>query len=291
MFDVSGPVMPTRVTAPSAASAGPALAGTPNGIVVDSVESAEPEPKRTRRGIVPRSASRVPAPDAGEIRATPETEPARVSSQPKARAVPEAADEVPAGAAAKPRRRRGSLRKRSTTPRREVTESVLPLEATSVAADTQLADSTPAARSITEYRMEGLSTAVARESEAPPPPPPPMPPSPMPPRPPPPPPPIEVPAPLPHLAVGRTPVDLAASAAMAQDILAASEEQPPQPPSRRGTHPTTPADGMAGSPSVPGGDQSRDPTDEVLESSAADDAPVASDFFAPARAKKRFRRE
>ena len=112
------------------------------------------------------------------------------------------------------------------------------------------------------------------------------------PPPPPPPPPIEVPTPLTPMTVGRAPVDLAASAAMAKDILAANEEQPPLQP-RRDARPPTPADGSAAStPDVPGAERSGGHADEELGSEAAgDDAPATPDFFASTRGKKRFRRE
>jgi hypothetical protein len=107
-------------------------------------------------------------------------------------------------------------------------------------------------------------------------------------RPPPPPP----PPPAPPLPPGRAPVDLAASAAMARDIRAASEEIPVTPPSgppsaaslRKGAPGTTDQSSAAAQHSGPaeGGAPSE---------GTSDDEAVTGDFFASTRAKKRHRRQ
>lgn len=264
MFDVSGPSTPTSATATSEASAGRFGADAQTENVTGSVESAEPEPRVARRGTVPQSSSNEPAPDAGEILGAPE----------------------------------------ATLP--QVSQAVVASEVAPVTAHAQQGESISAAPPLSERRIEdrrqssGQTTdavpptgntgnAIARQpavvsTGAEPPPPPPAPP-------PAPPPPIEVPTPLTPMTVGRAPVDLAASAAMAKDILAANEEQP-QLQSRRDARPTTPADGSAAStPDLPGAERSGGRAGEDLGSEAAgDDAPATPDFFASTRAKKRFRR-
>lgn len=197
-----------------------------------SIESVEPEPKKSPRGIVSQSSSIEPAQDAGKTQVVPEAEP------------PQAGETVPAS------------------------------EVTAVSADAQQAISTRRARQLKERRVEDRRQSKRRTTDA---------------QAVPPPPPIEVPTPL---TVERTPVDLAASAAMAKDILAANEDQPPPPPTRRDARPTTPADGSAASPpdaSCTGRSGGR--AAEEPESAAVDDAPVGTSFFASTRGKKRFRRE
>ena len=157
-----------------------------------------------------------------------------------------------------------------------VGQTVATGETTVVSADAQQAKSTGRARHLSERHVEDHRQSKRRttdaEAEAPPPPP------------------IEVPT---LLTVGRTSIDLAASAAMAKDILAASEEQrPPPQPSTRNVRPTTAAHGSAASPSgVTGAHQSGGHTDEQSGPGVADDAAVTPSFFASTRGKKRFRRE
>jgi len=113
------------------------------------------------------------------------------------------------------------------------------------------------------------------------------------PPPPPPAPPIEVPTSPAPFTVGRTPVDLAESAALAKDIFAANEDQPPPSPGpRRDARPPAPVGKpVASLPEETDAARSGDRADEESESGPGDDAPVTPDFFASTRGKKRFRRE